>query len=54
MGSVPRLAGQVVPYLAGQMHVIQARLRNSPVMHGLIKNMSDHDMSMLAIYLQSL
>jgi cytochrome c553 len=53
-GSVPRLAGQVAQYLARQMHVIQAKLRESAVMHGRIKDMSDHDIYMLAIYLQSL
>jgi cytochrome c553 len=54
VGTVPRLAGQTAQYLVRQMHVIQSELRESAVMHGLIKDMSDRDMSVLAIYLQSL
>jgi cytochrome c553 len=54
VGVVPRLAGQRPQYLARQMHVIQRRLRDSPTMHGLVKDLSDHDLWVLAIYLQSL
>jgi cytochrome c553 len=54
LGRVPRVAGQVAPYLVRQMHVIQGGLRESALMHRLIKDLSDHDLYMLAIYLQSL
>jgi cytochrome c553 len=49
----PRLAGQQGQYLYCQMQVLQKRLRDSPVMHGVIKEMKDDDMRAIATYLQS-
>jgi cytochrome c553 len=49
----PRLAGQHSQYLARQMHMMQVKLRNSPVMHGVIKELSEDDLKALAAYLQS-
>ena len=49
----PRLAGQHSQYLAKQMQMLRVRLRASPVMHGVIKDLSDTDILALASYLQS-
>jgi len=53
-GSVPRLAGQLAPYLGRQMQVIRARFRESGIMHGILKDLNDEDIRSLAVYLQSL
>jgi cytochrome c553 len=53
-GIIPRLAGQHAPYIVRQLKVIQANLRNSPVMHGIIKDLKPQDMQEVAAYLQSL
>jgi cytochrome c553 len=53
-GSVPRLAGQLAPYLGRQMQVIRARFRDSGIMHGILKDLNDEQMRSLAVYLQSL
>jgi cytochrome c553 len=53
-GIFPRLAGQHAPYIVRQLKVIQANLRNSPVMHGIIKDLKPQDMQEVAAYLQSL
>jgi cytochrome c553 len=50
----PRLAGQHAPYIVRQLKVIQGNLRNSPVMHGIIKDLTPKDMDEVAAYLQSL
>jgi cytochrome c553 len=49
----PRLAGQHGEYLFIQMQSIRNRLRDSPVMHGLIKNLTDDEIVSLAAYLES-
>jgi cytochrome c553 len=49
----PRLAGQHSQYLVRQMQMMRVKLRNSPVMHGMIKDLSDDDMKSLAAYLES-
>jgi cytochrome c553 len=49
----PRLAGQHAYYLGMQMEAIQARLRHSPVMHGVIRDLSIEDIQALAYYLES-
>jgi cytochrome c553 len=49
----PRLAGQHAYYLGMQMEAIQARLRTSPVMHGVIRDLSIEDIQALAYYLES-
>jgi cytochrome c553 len=49
----PRLAGQHSQYLAKQMQMLRVRLRASPVMHGVIKDLTDTDIAALASYLQS-
>lgn len=53
-GIFPRLAGQHASYIVRQLKVIQGNLRNSPVMHGIIKNLTPKDMDEVAAYLQSL
>ena len=53
-GKVPRLAGQLAPYLMRQMHVIHSKLRDSETMHGILKDLDDEQLRSLAIYLQSL
>ena len=53
-GAVPRLAGQLAPYLTRQMQVIRAKWRASPMMHGIVKDLTDEELRSLAIYLQSL
>ncbi|MFC4528679.1 cytochrome c4 [Dyella halodurans] len=53
-GIFPRLAGQHAPYIVRQLKVIQGNLRNSPVMHGIIKDLTPEEMNEVAAYLQSL
>jgi cytochrome c553 len=50
----PRLAGQHADYLVKQVLVIQRDLRTSPVMHEVIKNLSQDQMRAVATYLESL
>jgi len=54
MSVFPRLAGQHAFYLGMQMEAIQAKLRQSPVMHGVVKELSIEDIQALAYYLESL
>ena len=49
----PRLAGQHSQYLIRQLGVIQKSLRNSPTMHGIIKDMRPDEMKAVATFLQS-
>ena len=53
-GIFPRLADQHAAYIVRQLNVIQTNLRNSPVMHGIIKNLKPENMRDVAAYLQSL
>jgi len=54
MSVFPRLAGQHAYYLGTQMQALQNKLRESPVMHGVIKNLTIEDIQVLAYYLESL
>jgi len=54
MSVFPRLAGQHAYYLGTQMQALQNKLRESPVMHGVIKNLTIEDIHTLAYYLESL
>jgi cytochrome c553 len=49
----PRLAGQHGEYLFIQLQAIRNKLRASPVMHGLIKELTDDEIVSLAAYLES-
>jgi len=49
----PRLAGQHAEYLFIQLQSIRNRLRASPVMHGLVKELTDDEIVALAAYLES-
>jgi cytochrome c553 len=49
----PRLAGQHAAYLTRQLEVIQKRLRDSPIMHGIVKDLKPDEMKAVAEYLQS-
>lgn len=53
-GHFPRLAGQHAAYLLKQLLVIQNALRNAPVMHGIIEQLSHTQMREVADYLASL
>lgn len=53
MAVFPRLAGQHSEYLYIQLKLIQNKLRDSPVMHGLIKQLSSEEITAVATYLQS-
>jgi cytochrome c553 len=53
MSVFPRLAGQHGQYLARQMQLIQKKLRDSPVMHGVLKELNDDEIFAVATYLQS-
>ena len=53
MAVFPRLAGQHGEYLYIQLKLIQNKLRDSPVMHGLIKQLSGDEITAIATYLQS-
>ncbi len=50
----PRLAGQHAPYVLKQLLVIQNALRTAPVMHGVIRTLSNDQMQAVAAYLESL
>src|ERR1700720_3675376 len=50
----PRLAGWVPDYLVKQALVIQRTLRAAPVMHDVIKDLSQDQMRAVATYLESL
>lgn len=50
----PRLAGQHAAYVVRQLQVIQRQFRNSPIMHGVIKELDADGMKAVAEYVQSL
>ncbi len=52
-GIFPRLAGQHAEYVLRQLNVIQTRLRQSPVMHGIIKDLKPAEMRAVAAFVQS-
>lgn len=52
-GIFPRLAGQHAEYVLRQLNVIQTRLRQSPVMHGIIKDLKPDEMRAVAAFVQS-
>ena len=52
-GIFPRLAGQHAAYVTRQLNVIQKRFRDSPVMHGAIKDLDADGIKAVAEYLQS-
>jgi cytochrome c553 len=54
MATFPRLAGQHAPYLLKQILVIQNALRNAPVMHGVVKDLTKEQMQAVVAYLESL
>jgi cytochrome c553 len=49
----PRLAGQHAAYIVRQLEVIQKNLRASPVMHGIITQLTPNQMKAIAEFLQS-
>lgn len=49
----PRLAGQHAEYVERQLRQIQSRLRNSRVMHGIVKNMTADEIKAIAAFVQS-
>ncbi len=53
MDTFPRLAGQHAPYLLKQLLVIQNALRTSPVMHGVIKDLTKDQILAVVAYLES-
>lgn len=50
----PRLAGQNAAYVVRQLEVIQHKFRDSPIMHGVIKDLDANAMKAVAEYVQSL
>ncbi len=54
MATFPRLAGQHAPYLLKQLLVIQNALRNAPVMHGVVKELTRDQIEAVAVYLESI
>ena len=53
IGIFPRLAGQHAEYLQRQLTLIQTRLRDAHVMHGVIKDMTSDEMKAVAAFAQS-
>jgi cytochrome c553 len=53
MAVFPRLAGQHSEYLYIQLKLIQNKLRDSPVMHGLTKQLREEEINAVVTYLQS-
>lgn len=54
LAAFPRLAGQHGPYLLKQLLVIQSALRNAPVMHGVVKDLTRDQVDAVVAYLASL
>lgn len=54
MGSFPRLAGQHAKYVRKQLEYIQGLVRNAPVMHGVVKDLTAPEIEAVAAYVQSL
>jgi cytochrome c553 len=54
MATFPRLAGQHAPYLLKQILVIQNALRNAPVMHGVVKELTKDQIQAVTAYLESI
>ena len=54
LATFPRLAGQHAPYLLKQLLVIQNALRNAPVMHGIVKDLTKEQMQSVVAYLESI
>lgn len=52
-GIFPRLAGQHAEYVQRQLGLIQSRLRDSAIMHGVIKDMTPEQMKAVAAFVQS-
>jgi cytochrome c553 len=50
----PRFAGQHAAYVVRQLEVIQRQFRDSPIMHGVIKEIDAGGMKAVAEYVQSL
>lgn len=53
IGIFPRLAGQRAEYVQRQLMLIQTSLRDAPVMHGIIKDMTPDEMKAVAAFVQS-
>ena len=49
----PRLAGQHAAYVLRQLDVIQHKFRDSPIMHGVIKDLDTDGMKAVAEFVQS-
>jgi cytochrome c553 len=50
---IPRLSAQHREYLYLQLKMIQNKLRESPVMHGLTKQLSSEELAAVTAYLES-
>src|SRR5689334_5903668 len=49
----PRLAGQHAKYVVKQLNYIQSLVREAPVMHGIVKDLTPAEIQALAAYVQS-
>jgi cytochrome c553 len=54
MATFPRLASQHAPYLLKQLLVIQSALRNAPVMHGVVKDLTREQIQAVVACLESI
>jgi cytochrome c553 len=50
----PRLAGQHAKYVMRQIEYIQGLVRQAPVMHGIVKDLTPDEIQAIAVYVQSL
>jgi cytochrome c553 len=50
----PRLAGQHAKYVMRQIEYIQGLVRQAPVMHGIVKDLTPEEIQAIAAYVQSL
>jgi cytochrome c553 len=50
----PRLAGQHAKYVVRQIEYIQGLVRQAPVMHGIVKDLTPAEMDAIAAYTQSI
>jgi len=53
LADFPRLAGQHAKYIVKQIEYIQSLVRKAPVMHGIVKDMTQAEMQAIAAFVQS-
>jgi cytochrome c553 len=53
VAAFPRLAGQHAKYVVKQLNYIQSLVRAAPVMHGIVRDLTQAEIQAVALYVQS-